>query len=160
MRKWLHARLKELADLAEAPEDCLEGVWEHAADIIREASDRAARAGLPELVERSRRTGDWSTPGKAKVFLAECLAALDRRPASHLTVAEAARHLRAKTDTVRAWINAGRLKAANTGQGSRPRWRIAQADLDLFLAGRTREPRERQRQKAPPPSRVRYFPET
>jgi excisionase family DNA binding protein len=159
MRKWLHARLKELADLAEAPEDCLEGVWDRAAEIISEAGDRAARAGLPELVERSRRTGDWSTPGKAKVFLAEVLAALDCRPASHMTAAEAARHLRVKSDTVRDWINAGRLKAANTGQGSRPRWRIAQTDLDLFLAARTREPRERQRRKAPPPSPVRYFPE-
>jgi excisionase family DNA binding protein len=161
-RKWLLGRLDEIASFAAFPDECRGQVLDRYAEIIQEAGEKAARLGLPQLFERAQHFRRI-TRTTVKAFLAECLAealaALDQQPASHLTVAEAARHLRVKTDTIRSWINAGRLNAANTGQGSRPRWRIAQADLDLFLAGRTRQPRGRQRRKAPPPSPIRYFPE-
>jgi excisionase family DNA binding protein len=40
-------------------------------------------------------------------------------------------------ERVREWIRVGELRAANLGDGSRPRYRISQADLDEFLASRS-----------------------
>jgi excisionase family DNA binding protein len=61
--------------------------------------------------------------------------------AATLTVSEAAKLLRVSRDKGLAWVNSGRLRAVNTagGQG-RPSYRIARADLEKFLNGRTRRP--------------------
>jgi excisionase family DNA binding protein len=55
-----------------------------------------------------------------------------------LTVTEAARLLRVNRDKILGWINSGRLRAVNAAKGhGRPRYRIARADLEGFLASRT-----------------------
>jgi hypothetical protein len=42
---------------------------------------------------------------------------------------------------VLAWIHGGELAAANVSAGSgRPTWRVSEADLDRFLAGRRAVP--------------------
>lgn len=81
-----------------------------------------------------------------------------------LTVSETARLLRVNRGKVLGWIASGRLKAMNTAKGQgRPRYRIARADLDLFLTGRTRQPAAtpaKRRRRAIPDAAIRYFPES
>lgn len=48
-----------------------------------------------------------------------------------------------KSDKVRAWINAGQLLAVNVAEnpnGQRPRWRIAESEVDRFLQSRSNMP--------------------
>jgi excisionase family DNA binding protein len=47
-----------------------------------------------------------------------------------------------KEDVVLGWIKRGELPAhdVSTNRGRRPRWRIASADLDLFLESRSASP--------------------
>lgn len=53
-----------------------------------------------------------------------------------LTSAEVAKRLACNAETVRALIACGRLAAANISPHKRrATWRIAPADVDLFLAG-------------------------
>jgi excisionase family DNA binding protein len=55
-----------------------------------------------------------------------------------LTINDVAERLSISYDAVLTHIRAGRLKAANVGQGwSRPRWRIEESDLAAFLATRS-----------------------
>ena len=49
------------------------------------------------------------------------------------TPPEVAELLRVKPERVRKWIERGELIGANLGDGSRPRYRIARADLQAFL---------------------------
>lgn len=57
-------------------------------------------------------------------------------------------------ETVLRWIHSGDLKAFNISKRStRPRWRIAQSDLDTFL-----ETRSNQTNPDPPPRRKRPKP--
>lgn len=61
-----------------------------------------------------------------------------------------ARFLKVSRDKVNGWINDGQLIAINTGDGSRPRWRILPRDLTTFLEARRRAkaiPARRQRAK-------------
>ena len=77
-----------------------------------------------------------------------------------LTVAEAARLLRVNRGKVLGWVASGRLKAMNTAKGpGRPRYRVARADLDLFLAGRTRQAEVRlaKRRHRPDPDVIEFF---
>jgi excisionase family DNA binding protein len=77
-----------------------------------------------------------------------------------LTVAEVAKLLRINRGKVLGWVTSGRLKAVNTAKGpGRPRYRIARADLDLFLAGRTRRPETRppQHRRRPDPDVIEFF---
>lgn len=58
----------------------------------------------------------------------------------------AARFLRVRLGQVSAWVRSGELAAANlAGPGQRPRYRIAPAALEAFLAARSvrRPPRRR-----------------
>jgi excisionase family DNA binding protein len=78
-----------------------------------------------------------------------------------LTVTEAARLLRVNRDKILGWINACRLPAINTAKGhGRPRYRVARADLEGFLAGRTRRSETKpKRRRQVRDAFTRYFPE-
>ncbi len=58
---------------------------------------------------------------------------------SSLTTGDIAARLAVGEDKVRAWINAGELRAINvaTVRGRRPRWRIDPEDLEAFIASRS-----------------------
>ena len=58
--------------------------------------------------------------------------------AEFLTVADVARQLGVKTDTVLDWIATRSLVAADVsrGRGIRARWRIERRDLEAFVASR------------------------
>lgn len=78
-----------------------------------------------------------------------------------LTAPEAAEILRVKVDRLRAWIARGELPAANLGDHSRPRYRIARCDLVLFLERRSivkpaPAPTRRKQQAPPEPKWRRY----
>jgi hypothetical protein len=56
---------------------------------------------------------------------------------AYLTPPEIGRRLRVTPERVIGWIKSGQLRACNVGDGAiRPRWRIAAADLETFLAAR------------------------
>lgn len=53
---------------------------------------------------------------------------------AYLTPPQIAARLRVKPHKVLAWIGSGRLRALNISAGSeRPRYRIHEADLEVFL---------------------------
>lgn len=54
----------------------------------------------------------------------------------HLNVKEAAADLGVSVDQVKKLIQSGELPAVDVGIASRSFWRIAQDDLDAWLAGR------------------------
>lgn len=56
------------------------------------------------------------------------------------TVKDVAERLKVSEATVRHWIREGDLRAIDIGKG----WRIANADLDLFLTGHETAPRRTQ----------------
>jgi excisionase family DNA binding protein len=62
---------------------------------------------------------------------------------STLTPPEIAQMLRVKPSKVLGWIARGELGACNVADrlGGRPRWRIRQEDLDVFLLRRAAAPR-------------------
>ncbi len=66
-----------------------------------------------------------------------------------LTPPEVAEMLRVDQMKVHGWIHMGELQAINVAskRSKRPRWRISQAAMDAFMAGRTFVP--------PPPVRRR-----
>ena len=71
-----------------------------------------------------------------------------------LTPPQVAKLLAVKAEKVRAWIATGELKAIDTARvrGSRPRYRIAEADLEAFKQGRAviaRPPMVRRPRKRP-----------
>ena len=72
----------------------------------------------------------------------------------YLTPPEAAKELRVSPDKVLTWIHSGELRAfdVSAARGQRPRWRIARADLDDFLARRAatppQKPQRRRRRQA------------
>lgn len=76
---------------------------------------------------------------------------------TYLTPPEIARRLRVSVDRVRGWLARGELRGCNVGDGPRrPRWRVAEYDLQAFLAGREcpasspRRPRRRRIAHQPP----------
>jgi excisionase family DNA binding protein len=56
------------------------------------------------------------------------------------TVKEVAEHLGVSDRTIRNWIVSGLLPATNIGSPARPHYRVAESDLDRFLAERTVKP--------------------
>jgi excisionase family DNA binding protein len=78
-----------------------------------------------------------------------------------LTVAEVSTRLTVTTDTVCVWIAGGSLPAVDVsrGRGSKPRWRIALDDLEMFLAARRSRPAPVPRRRKPslPAGFVRHF---
>ncbi len=78
-------------------------------------------------------------------------AQLDKPPTTGLTVDDVARRYRVSPDKVRAWINAGELRATNTAAElcGRPRWVVTPEALAAF---------ELARQGGPPPARPKRRP--
>ncbi len=58
-----------------------------------------------------------------------------------------------------AWIKRGQLAAVNIGDGSqRPRYRVSEADLQVFLAARTvQPPAPRVRRRRTDPNVIAFF---
>ena len=80
-----------------------------------------------------------------------------------LTVTQAARLLKVNRGKILGWIASGRLRAMNVAKGNGlSRYRVARADLELFLVGRSPQqgpaPTRRRRPRVPEPA-VKYFPE-
>ncbi len=68
----------------------------------------------------------------------------------YLTPPQLAKVLHTSADKVRALIAAGALVAinvANNVNGERPRWRIRQRDLEVFLASRSSRPAPKPRRR-------------
>ncbi len=64
--------------------------------------------------------------------------------------------------SVLAWIRSGELRATNCAErpGGRPRWRVSQEAIDLFLAKRSARPDSRPasaRRSRGPVAEVQYF---
>lgn len=159
-RRWLKGTIAELNRLDTAP-DLPFHIFEEAAEVVRQAGRHAALLGI------ASRCGDCTTDAlalpEARSLLAECLAAVDAREKPDiLMVAQVAKTLGVNRGQVLTWIRSGELRASNTGKGSLlPRWRIARADLDAFLAGRQPTPatprKRRERQTA---EYIRFYPES
>src|SRR5262249_29299962 len=78
----------------------------------------------------------------------------------YYTVAEIAEQLGLSDETILAHIRAKPLPASNVGNGEhRPRWRIAQAAFDSFLASRTpaKPPGTRSSRRKKPQPATEYF---
>ena len=132
-----------------------------AAEIAEEARRMACQFGGGHLVGDELTT---ATPRETLAIVGKLVNwAREAVPhAATLTVTEAAKLLRVSRDKVLGWINSSRLRAVNTAGGpGRPRYRIARADLEKFLDGRTRRPDAKpvKRRQPVPDSVTRYFPE-
>ena len=106
-----------------------------------------AQAGIPRTPHTEQTCTKISAATSArhyKRFLSsidpEAFNNLSKEQAEILTVADVARILRVKDDTVTGWLASGWLRAFNIGNGTRrPRYRIARADLDQLLTERNRQ---------------------
>ena len=75
-----------------------------------------------------------------------------------LTPPEIAELLRVNPDKVRGWIADGHLRAVNISDGSRPRYRVSQDDLDAFLAVRsTTKPPKRKQERRRPENVIEFY---
>ena len=104
--------------------------------LVEQVRYKAAKLGLAGLVEKAP---DDAGLNAARVYLAAALAECKQSsPNDLLTVTEVARRLKVNRDKVLGWINAGKLRTPNTSNGRLPRYGINRADLDAFLARRTK----------------------
>ena len=138
--RWLGQQIAELDRLEVDPRDPLQDGYD-LAELIDEASRRAAAAGLPEAVSACQvRPGPVGTELARRVLSACLVACRGDNNSSTLTVNQAAGRAKVAPDTVRDWIHAGKLKAANVGKGQQKgRYRIAPADFEAFMAARQPE---------------------
>lgn len=142
-RAWLLDKQDELDAMHDWEPD--DQAWEASAIIVHEAGVRAARLGLTQLYQVSRRY-PWSvTTRDALAFLSDCLKGLPKEKPDTLTPPQAARILGVNPDKVLGWIRSGELKASNLAkrQGGRPKYRIAGEDLQAFRNRRTVQPRQK-----------------
>jgi excisionase family DNA binding protein len=132
MKSWLKRQIVELTDLQAHPEPD-QGVFEGCAAVIREAADRAAKAGFIDLYERHKRVR-LCTPRDAVAILNSMLAAL--QPASDtsapMTVKEASERYGIPERTIYALCKDGQLVHRRVGTG-RGRILIRSVDLDRLL---------------------------
>lgn len=82
-------------------------------------------------------------------------------PSRGLTTAEVAELLRVGQDKVLGWIRAGDLVATNTTSTrcGKPRWVISRESLDVFLKGRSSEPRPKLPHRQRARGQTDYFPD-
>ena len=132
-QKYFHTLLNQAIAFDDAPGECQEGVWSECLVIIHEAGDRAARLGLPQIVEETRRFKWLATPGTGKndhrrmpghAGRQGCaedapLAERSREPKRMLTVDEAAARLNLCTKKVYAMCRAGELPCVRAGRAVR-----------------------------------------
>lgn len=114
LTRWIKRKLVDFSASHESGD--FEGYDQY---LRAELAEKAARAGLPQIVALCKQ------PGSIAELFAAAIAELT--PA-WLTVPIAAQQLGVTPETVRAWINEGRLAAVNTSKG-RPRWKISREAL-------------------------------
>jgi excisionase family DNA binding protein len=78
---------------------------------------------------------------------------------SYLSPPEVARRFGVNADKVRTWIHSGELHAVNVAAraAGRPRWRISEADLAKFVAGRSAPPPALRRHRRKDPDVIEFF---
>ena len=132
MKSWLKRQITELTDLQAHPEPD-QDVFEGCASVIREAADRAAKAGFIDLYERNKKTR-FCTPRDAMAVLNSMLAALQPTGDSDapMTVKEASERYGIPERTIYALCKDGQLVHHRVGTG-RGRILIKPADLDRHL---------------------------
>jgi len=125
-RRWLKAKLAYLDKLATEELDGPD--YDDVDNTVREAGRRAAVCGLPELVYLSRLPAGGLAPGRAREYLAECLAAIEKgriaEPVSDdapLTVAQAAKRFNLGKRTIYRLVETGEIEAARLGKAIRIR---------------------------------------
>ena len=123
MKTWLQKQIAELTKLQGHPEPD-EALLELCAHVVREAADRAAKAGLLDHYDRHK-DEQYCTPRGAVAILNSMLAALETEP-EYLTVEQAATRLQVSRDSIYDLINQGLLKHTKVGRLIR----IRPADLD------------------------------
>jgi excisionase family DNA binding protein len=151
MRAWLRKQINELSAFLGHPEPD-EPLFEGCAAIVREAADRAAKAGMLDFYEQHKRVRTC-TPRDAVAVLNSMLASLSNE--EYLTPPEAARLLGVNPDKVRNWIRSGRLPAIDTAKKTRPRWKIARTDVENLR--QTATPLGRRSTRSRDPSVTKYF---
>ena len=96
-------------------------------EIVRDEVRKELRHHREEMLEAAR--ANDKPPSKSEPDLDELL-----------TVEQVAHLLKVIPDTVRAWIQAGTLRASRPGTGAHPgrKYRIRRADLDAFVVSSQR----------------------
>jgi len=91
-------------------------------ELVRDEVRKELRHHREEMLEALRPDG---TPPKN-----------ERDPDELLTADQVAQTLQVKPDTVRSWIQSGKLRASRPGNGVRPgrKYRVRRSDLDAFVA--------------------------
>jgi excisionase family DNA binding protein len=133
--RWLRSKLDWLDALAGQELDGPD--FDDIDAMVREAGRRAAEAGLPEVVYLSRLPAGGLGPGRAREYLAECIAAVENgrtvEPVNDdapLTVAQAAKRFNLGKRTIYRLVETGEIEAARVGTAIR----IRPADLETYLA--------------------------
>jgi hypothetical protein len=144
-QKFFHTLLDQAVALAYTPSEAGEATWAESLALIHEAGDKAARLGLPHLVEKACRFKWLATPGEAQSFLAGCLAALsqstpDAEPPADglLSLKQAAAYLGYTAEGLREIVKrtrrGGRGPSIEFSQaGKRGSLRFRQEWLDRFV---------------------------
>ncbi len=133
MRKHLQRSLK-LVDELDHEESDMQAASDLILGVLSDTKRLAAQSGLPDVVELCN-VRVPVTVSKARVILSRCLAACpaDTKPDKQLTPPAVAKRYKVSPDTVRLWIESGKLKAINLAQpGKRPRYRITEQALAEF----------------------------
>lgn len=131
-QRWLKSQLR----LLEHPEPDLQHFYD-LADIIRQASKRAAVEGLPVAVQACNtvRPGPIG-PKQCREILAACLAACPAEPEpvqdDLLTVAQAAEQFGIPLRTIYDLCNSGQLRHSRIGAG-KGRVKIKPIDFQAYL---------------------------
>ena len=159
-RRWLKAQIVMFDDDTE----CAADRADETVPTIRQAEQIALKMGLPEIARHCATvTTTLLALPVAQEVLCECLEMLPKPvpDGSTLTVTEAASLLKVNRDKILGWINAGRIRAANTAKADSrlPRYRITRADLDAFLARRTKMTTQPTKRRRLPAAEIRYYPE-
>ena len=132
MKTWLKKQIAELIHLQGHPEPD-QALFELCASVVREAADRAAKAGLLDIYEQHKNER-FSTPRDTVAILNTILAAMQPVGDSDapMTVREASERYRIAERTIYALCKDGQLvhHRVGTGQG---RILIKPADLDRHL---------------------------
>jgi excisionase family DNA binding protein len=139
-RRWLQQKVDYLQAF---PDGCR---WqEDAIDIqgfIDEAYQHAVDLHLPGAAAACRR-------GPVTIRLLECLNAIPEPDGEILSPPQIAKMLGVKSDTVRGWIEDGKLTAANVAKsGKKKQWKVKRDDLDAFLERRQPETQPPKKPKA------------
>jgi len=76
----------------------------------------------------------------------------------YLTPPAVAKLLHVRPDRVRAWIRSGQLRAVDLSDGTRPRFRISESDLQIFLNRRSAAPEPKvSRRRRRDPDVIEFF---